>query len=130
MAESTCRFPFSISMTTCSTVLALGMMPLCLLIYTKLWVNSGMIVIPFDNIGKSLLRQISQHGPPPASPPPALLLPGWVPRRGLDPAGLCLSTAVVCAQLGFQDKPGLHANEGLKTEFQTLTPWENPLVLH
>lgn len=60
VAVSTCRFPFSISMTTCSTVLALGMMPLCLLIYTKLWVNSGMIVIPFDNIGKSLLRQISR----------------------------------------------------------------------
>uniref|UniRef100_A0A8D1DBT2 Ileal sodium/bile acid cotransporter n=1 Tax=Sus scrofa TaxID=9823 RepID=A0A8D1DBT2_PIG len=48
----------SISMTTCSTVLALGMMPLCLLIYTKLWVNSGMIVIPFDNIGISLVALI------------------------------------------------------------------------
>ncbi|GAB5566462.1 ileal sodium/bile acid cotransporter [Prionailurus iriomotensis] len=41
----------SISMTTCSTLLALGMMPLCLFIYTKMWVDSGTIIIPFDNIG-------------------------------------------------------------------------------
>uniref|UniRef100_A0A8C3W3J1 Ileal sodium/bile acid cotransporter n=1 Tax=Catagonus wagneri TaxID=51154 RepID=A0A8C3W3J1_9CETA len=48
----------SISMTTCSTLLALGMMPLCLLIYTKMWVDTGIIVIPFDNIGISLVALI------------------------------------------------------------------------
>lgn len=52
-------FPFSVSMTTCSTLLALGMMPLCLLIYTKMWADAGTIVIPYDNIGKSFLWQIS-----------------------------------------------------------------------
>ncbi|XP_044106014.1 ileal sodium/bile acid cotransporter isoform X2 [Neovison vison] len=46
----------SISMTTCSTLLALGMMPLCLFIYTKMWVNSGTIVIPFNNIAKIILK--------------------------------------------------------------------------
>jgi hypothetical protein len=53
--SSTCSFPCSISMTTCSTLLALGMMPLCLYIYTKMWVDSGSIIIPYDNIGKSIL---------------------------------------------------------------------------
>ncbi|XP_047576324.1 ileal sodium/bile acid cotransporter [Lutra lutra] len=48
----------SISMTTCSTLLALGMMPLCLYIYTKMWVNSGTIVIPFNNIGTSLVALV------------------------------------------------------------------------
>ncbi|XP_039111633.1 ileal sodium/bile acid cotransporter [Hyaena hyaena] len=48
----------SISMTTCSTLLALGMMPLCLFIYTKMWVDSGTIVIPFDNIGTSLVALV------------------------------------------------------------------------
>ncbi|XP_004577418.2 ileal sodium/bile acid cotransporter [Ochotona princeps] len=48
----------SISMTTCSTVLALGMMPLCLLIYTKIWVDSGSIVIPYDSIGTSLVALV------------------------------------------------------------------------
>ncbi|XP_036749788.2 ileal sodium/bile acid cotransporter [Manis pentadactyla] len=48
----------SISMTTCSTLLALGMMPLCLLIYTKMWVDSGMIIIPYDNIGTSLVALV------------------------------------------------------------------------
>ena len=52
-------------MTTCSTLLALGMMPLCLLIYTKMWVDSGMIVIPYDNIGKSLVRPDPEPGHPP-----------------------------------------------------------------
>lgn len=45
-------FHFSVSMTTCSTLLALGMMPLCLFVYTKMWVDSGTIVIPYDSIGK------------------------------------------------------------------------------
>ncbi|KAM5288746.1 ileal sodium/bile acid cotransporter [Ctenodactylus gundi] len=48
----------SVSMTTCSTLLALGMMPLCLYIYTKVWVDSGSIVIPFDNIGISLVALV------------------------------------------------------------------------
>lgn len=48
----------SVSMTTCSTVLALGMMPLCLLIYTKIWVDSGSIVIPYDSIGTSLVALV------------------------------------------------------------------------
>ncbi|ELK14908.1 ileal sodium/bile acid cotransporter [Pteropus alecto] len=48
----------SISMTTCSTLLALGMMPLCLLIYTKMWVDSGTIIIPYDNIGTSLVALV------------------------------------------------------------------------
>ncbi|EHB05980.1 Ileal sodium/bile acid cotransporter [Heterocephalus glaber] len=48
----------SISMTTCSTLLALGMMPLCLLIYTKMWVDMGSIVIPFDSIGISLVALV------------------------------------------------------------------------
>ncbi|KAM7111677.1 ileal sodium/bile acid cotransporter [Molossus nigricans] len=48
----------SVSMTTCSTLLALGMMPLCLLIYTKMWVDSGTIIIPYDNIGTSLVALV------------------------------------------------------------------------
>ncbi|XP_020828037.1 ileal sodium/bile acid cotransporter [Phascolarctos cinereus] len=44
----------SISMTTCSTLLALGMMPLCLLIYTKMWTDTGLIKIPYDSLGISL----------------------------------------------------------------------------
>ncbi|EDM08777.1 rCG43344 [Rattus norvegicus] len=45
-------------MTTCSTLLALGMMPLCLFIYTKMWVDSGTIVIPYDSIGISLVALV------------------------------------------------------------------------
>ncbi|XP_012660489.1 ileal sodium/bile acid cotransporter [Otolemur garnettii] len=48
----------SVSMTTCSTLLALGMMPLCLLIYTKMWVDSGSIIIPYDSIGISLVALV------------------------------------------------------------------------
>lgn len=44
----------SLSMTTCSTLVAMGMMPLCLFIYTKKWVDSSSIVIPYDSIGISL----------------------------------------------------------------------------
>lgn len=46
-----CSF-HSISMTACSSILALGMMPLCLLIYTTTWTSSGSIQIPYDSIGK------------------------------------------------------------------------------
>uniref|UniRef100_A0A8C6TBB1 Ileal sodium/bile acid cotransporter n=1 Tax=Neogobius melanostomus TaxID=47308 RepID=A0A8C6TBB1_9GOBI len=38
----------SISMTACSSILALGMMPLCLVIYTSLWVSPETILIPYD----------------------------------------------------------------------------------
>ncbi|ELW71471.1 ileal sodium/bile acid cotransporter [Tupaia chinensis] len=48
----------SVSMTTCSTLLALGMMPLCLLIYTKTWADSGTIIIPYDTIGTSLVALV------------------------------------------------------------------------
>lgn len=48
----------SVSMTTCSTLLALGMMPLCLFVYTKMWVDSGTIVIPYDSIGISLVALV------------------------------------------------------------------------
>ncbi|XP_070832730.1 ileal sodium/bile acid cotransporter [Chaetodon trifascialis] len=44
----------SISMTACSSIMALGMMPLCLLIYTTTWTSSGSIQIPFDSIGITL----------------------------------------------------------------------------
>ncbi|AWP12740.1 putative ileal sodium/bile acid cotransporter [Scophthalmus maximus] len=45
----------SISMTACSSILALGMMPLCLLIYTSVWTSSNTIQIPYDSIGITLL---------------------------------------------------------------------------
>ncbi|KAM4795964.1 ileal sodium/bile acid cotransporter-like [Rhinophrynus dorsalis] len=48
----------SLSMTTCSTLLALGMMPLCLFIYTKKWVDSRAIKIPYDSIGISLVTLV------------------------------------------------------------------------
>ncbi|KAM6178241.1 ileal sodium/bile acid cotransporter [Rhynchocyon petersi] len=48
----------SVSMTTCSTLLALGMMPLCLFIYTKMWADAGTIVIPYDSIGISLIALV------------------------------------------------------------------------
>ncbi|XP_071769095.1 ileal sodium/bile acid cotransporter [Centroberyx gerrardi] len=45
----------SISMTTCSSILALGMMPLCLLIYTSVWTSSDTIQIPYDSIGITMV---------------------------------------------------------------------------
>ncbi|KAL7866211.1 hypothetical protein SRHO_G00114580 [Serrasalmus rhombeus] len=45
----------SISMTTCSSILALGMMPLCLLIYTSVWTSADTIQIPYDSIGITLV---------------------------------------------------------------------------
>ncbi|XP_008327170.1 ileal sodium/bile acid cotransporter [Cynoglossus semilaevis] len=45
----------SISMTACSSILALGMMPLCLWIYTSTWTSSDTIQIPFDSIGITLV---------------------------------------------------------------------------
>ncbi|KAM4699011.1 ileal sodium/bile acid cotransporter-like [Discoglossus pictus] len=52
----------SLTMTTCSTLLALGMMPLCLFIYTKRWVDSDEIVIPYDSIGTSLATLVVPVG--------------------------------------------------------------------
>ncbi|XP_075706397.1 ileal sodium/bile acid cotransporter-like [Rhinoderma darwinii] len=52
----------SISMTTCSTLLALGMMPLCLFLYTKTWVDSASIVIPYDSIGIALVTLVVPVG--------------------------------------------------------------------
>ncbi|NXI56427.1 NTCP2 protein, partial [Chloroceryle aenea] len=48
----------SISMTTCSTVFAMGMMPLCLFLYTKMWTDSNAIVLPYDSIGISLVSLV------------------------------------------------------------------------
>ena len=41
----------SITMTTCSTTLALGLMPLCLYGYTHFWVVTTHIKIPYSNMG-------------------------------------------------------------------------------
>ncbi|NXN12741.1 NTCP2 protein, partial [Indicator maculatus] len=48
----------SISMTTCSTLFAMGMMPLCLFLYTKTWTDSNAIVLPYDSIGISLVALV------------------------------------------------------------------------
>ncbi|XP_026951690.1 sodium-dependent organic anion transporter isoform X2 [Sagmatias obliquidens] len=45
----------SISMTTCSTVVALGMMPLCLYLYTLSWNLEQNLTIPYQNIGITLV---------------------------------------------------------------------------
>ncbi|XP_043927888.1 ileal sodium/bile acid cotransporter [Protopterus annectens] len=45
----------SISMTTCSTLVGMGMMPLCLFIYTRVWVESDLIKIPYNSIGITLV---------------------------------------------------------------------------
>lgn len=31
----------------------MGMMPLCLLIYTKMWTDADAIILPYDSIGES-----------------------------------------------------------------------------
>ncbi|XP_037401970.1 solute carrier family 10 member 6-like [Pygocentrus nattereri] len=41
----------SITMTSISTVLGLGTMPLCLYIYSYLWMQTGGVQIPYLNIG-------------------------------------------------------------------------------
>uniref|UniRef100_A0A8C6YJ48 Ileal sodium/bile acid cotransporter n=1 Tax=Naja naja TaxID=35670 RepID=A0A8C6YJ48_NAJNA len=48
----------SISMTTCSTLLAMGMMPLCIFVYTKIWTDFDSIYIPYDSIGISLVALV------------------------------------------------------------------------
>uniref|UniRef100_A0A8C6T5K2 Ileal sodium/bile acid cotransporter n=1 Tax=Neogobius melanostomus TaxID=47308 RepID=A0A8C6T5K2_9GOBI len=52
----------SISMTACSSILALGMMPLCLVIYTSLWVSPETILIPYDSIGITLVALLVPIG--------------------------------------------------------------------
>ncbi|XP_069486542.1 LOW QUALITY PROTEIN: sodium-dependent organic anion transporter [Ambystoma mexicanum] len=49
----------SLAMTSCSTILAMGMMPLCLFIYTRSWDISKSIKIPFANIGIALVSLIA-----------------------------------------------------------------------
>ncbi|XP_015744656.1 ileal sodium/bile acid cotransporter [Python bivittatus] len=48
----------SVSMTTCSTLLAMGMMPLCVFIYTRIWTDFNSVYIPYDNIGISLVALV------------------------------------------------------------------------
>uniref|UniRef100_I3LIG7 Solute carrier family 10 member 6 n=1 Tax=Sus scrofa TaxID=9823 RepID=I3LIG7_PIG len=45
----------SISITTCSTVAALGMMPLCLYLYTLSWNLEQRLTIPYQNMGITLM---------------------------------------------------------------------------
>ncbi|KAM6220943.1 sodium-dependent organic anion transporter [Rhynchocyon petersi] len=45
----------SISMTACSTVAALGMMPLCLYVYSRSWSLEQDLTIPYQNIGITLV---------------------------------------------------------------------------
>ncbi|XP_075054570.1 sodium-dependent organic anion transporter [Mixophyes fleayi] len=52
----------SLSMTSCSTILALGMMPLCLFIYSHSWELAKSIKIPYDNIGMALLSVVVPVG--------------------------------------------------------------------
>ncbi|XP_063066770.1 sodium-dependent organic anion transporter-like [Engraulis encrasicolus] len=52
----------SITMTSVSTVLALGMMPLCLLVYTRRWVDTGMIRMPYSKIGITLVCMVVPVG--------------------------------------------------------------------
>ncbi|KAJ8402330.1 hypothetical protein AAFF_G00368190 [Aldrovandia affinis] len=49
----------SIAMTTCSTVLGLGMMPLCLYVYAHFWVPTGSVRIPYLTMGVTLITLIA-----------------------------------------------------------------------
>ncbi|XP_056434948.1 sodium-dependent organic anion transporter-like [Gadus chalcogrammus] len=48
----------SITMTGCSTTLALGLMPLCLYGYTHVWEVTTHIKIPYSNMGLTLLTLV------------------------------------------------------------------------
>lgn len=48
----------SISMTTCSTLAALGMMPLCLYVYTRSWTLPQSLTIPYQSIGITLVSLV------------------------------------------------------------------------
>ncbi|MBN3307194.1 NTCP2 protein, partial [Amia calva] len=52
----------SISMTACSSILAMGMMPLCLLIYTTMWTSTSAVQIPYDSIGITLVALLIPVG--------------------------------------------------------------------
>ncbi|XP_061697094.1 ileal sodium/bile acid cotransporter [Syngnathoides biaculeatus] len=52
----------SISMTACSSIVALGMMPLCLIIYTSIWTSTDTIQIPYDSIGITLVALLVPIG--------------------------------------------------------------------
>ncbi|KAE8630981.1 hypothetical protein XENTR_v10001041 [Xenopus tropicalis] len=52
----------SISMTSCSTILALGMMPFCLFIYSRSWELAKSIKIPYYNIGMALFSVVIPVG--------------------------------------------------------------------
>ncbi|XP_020784603.2 ileal sodium/bile acid cotransporter-like [Boleophthalmus pectinirostris] len=52
----------SISMTACSSIMAMGMMPLCLLIYTSVWVSPDTIQIPYQTIGITLVALLVPIG--------------------------------------------------------------------
>ncbi|XP_074084209.1 sodium-dependent organic anion transporter [Macrotis lagotis] len=45
----------SISMTTCSSVIAIGMMPLCLYLYTRHWDLEQNLIVPYQTVGITLL---------------------------------------------------------------------------
>lgn len=117
---STCPFPFSVSMTTCSTLLALGMMPLCLLIYTKMWVDSGTIIIPYDNIGKSLLCKISEYYSPALCLPPA----GFSGQAQIQLVFASDTSNSLCpVRISLQATPDFEL-ELAESKFQAMTPWE------
>lgn len=70
-------------MTTCSTVAALGMMPLCLYLYTLSWNFEQNFTIPYQNIGLYELVQ-------------------WKSNRNGDGKGIsCYLLSVSCRQRGF-----------------------------
>uniref|UniRef100_UPI00358FB25E ileal sodium/bile acid cotransporter-like n=1 Tax=Myxine glutinosa TaxID=7769 RepID=UPI00358FB25E len=48
----------SISMTSASSLLALGFMPLCLLVYTKPWIDGSTITIPYLTLAISLISLV------------------------------------------------------------------------
>ncbi|XP_069832303.1 sodium-dependent organic anion transporter [Dendropsophus ebraccatus] len=52
----------SLSMTSCSTILAMGMIPLCLYIYSHSWELAKSIKIPYNNIGMALLGVVLPVG--------------------------------------------------------------------
>ncbi|KAG8593466.1 hypothetical protein GDO81_000845 [Engystomops pustulosus] len=52
----------SLSMTSCSTILAMGMMPLCLFIYSHSWELAKCITIPYSNIGMALFSLVLPVG--------------------------------------------------------------------
>ncbi|KAM9330524.1 sodium-dependent organic anion transporter [Gastrophryne carolinensis] len=52
----------SLSMTSCSTILAMGMMPLCLFIYSHSWELAKSVQIPYSNIGMALLSVVFPVG--------------------------------------------------------------------